>query len=140
MSGEYVELLRRRSKVFLQEAENLVEKGEYDIALFFLEQAAQLAIKALIYQLFGEKPRLHSLRQLLGLLVRSLRDAGEEGLAGKIAVFVESNRDILLLLEDAYTGARYGYMVAGEDETRTALNTVRELLAKLEEIIEALER
>ena len=37
MSGEYVELLKSRSRVSLREAERLFQEGEFDIACFSIE-------------------------------------------------------------------------------------------------------
>jgi HEPN domain-containing protein len=42
-------------------------EGRYDIALFHLEQAAQLALKAHLYRTVGDFPKTHSLREVLEL-------------------------------------------------------------------------
>lgn len=52
MSGEIVERLRRRAQVFLDEAGRLLEMGEYDLACFAAEQAAQLYLKSVYARLF----------------------------------------------------------------------------------------
>ncbi len=134
MSGEYVNLLKHRSKIFRREAERLLEEKEYDLALFFLEQSAQLALKSIIYKLFGEKPRVHGLRRLPSILAQNLDEAGEKRLSKRVINFVESNRRTLILLEDAYIGARYGYLVAGRREVEEALKVVDELLEILDSI------
>ncbi|WP_338252736.1 HEPN domain-containing protein [Pyrodictium abyssi] len=84
-------------------------RSEYDLACFEAEQAAQLAVKALLYRLTGSMPRLHSLGELLGILVRFLREAGAGEAAETVAGFASGNRRRLWLLEDAYYRGRYGY-------------------------------
>ena len=54
MSGEYVARLKRRALSFLKEAE---EAADADLAAFFAEQAMQLHIKAVFYEIFGERVR-----------------------------------------------------------------------------------
>ena len=73
LSGEYVARLKRRALSFLKEAE---EAADADLAVFFAEQAMQLYLKAVFYELFGERVRGHSLRELLGILSRSLERHG----------------------------------------------------------------
>ena len=73
MSGEYVLKLKRRALSFLKEAE---EVENPDLAAFFAEQSMQLYLKSVLYELFGEKVRGHSLRGLLGLLAKLLNKHG----------------------------------------------------------------
>lgn len=105
MSGEHVARLRRRALAFLEEAE---ETSDPDLAMFFLEQAAQLYIKSVYYELFGAPLRGHGLRELLGVLARSLRAAGYEEEAELLVLFAADERSVLAELEYAYTAARYG--------------------------------
>ncbi len=105
MSGEHVARLRRRALAFLAEAE---ETSDPDLAMFFLEQAAQLYIKSVYYELFGAPLRGHGLRELLGVLARSLRVAGYREEAERLSLFVADERAALTELEYAYTAARYG--------------------------------
>ena len=108
MSGERAALMKRRARTFLEMAKLLVERGEYDVAAFALEQAAQLRIKSLLLRLFGEAPRIHSVRELLGVLSARLEEAGFPGLAEEVRRYAADNRGLLWLLEDAYTTVRYG--------------------------------
>ena len=84
MSGEYVELLKNRSKVFLREAERLFQENEFDIACFNIEQAFQLYLKALIIRLTGENLRTYSIRSLLGYLIKKLKELGFEECSKKL--------------------------------------------------------
>ncbi len=101
-----------------------------------LEQSVQLASKAALYKLFGELPRTHNLRQLLGLLARRLKEIGKvEG--KRLEDLAIKYRDKLVILEDAYAGSRYGYMMVGEQEVSDCLKAVKELLSFIRKVIEA---
>ena len=52
MSGEYVARLKRRALSFLRAVDHV---DDADLAAFFTEQAMQLYIKAVLYELFGER-------------------------------------------------------------------------------------
>jgi len=69
MSGEYVEKLKKRAESFMKEVEEATDK---DLVIFFIEQSLQIYVKALCYEIFGERIRGHSLRTILGTLARSL--------------------------------------------------------------------
>jgi len=68
MHCDEVELLRKRSKGFLNGAKERLKAGEYDVACFMAEQAVQLHLKSVILELSGEIPRTHSIRKLLSVL------------------------------------------------------------------------
>jgi HEPN domain-containing protein len=53
--GSYsqVEILVKRSKSFYNYALEALGRGDFDLALFLLDQAAQLRIKALLLRLLG---------------------------------------------------------------------------------------
>ena len=65
--AEY-EVLLRRARWFLEEAEEALGRGRFDLACFLAEQAAQLRLEAALLKLLGNYPRLHQLRPLLGVL------------------------------------------------------------------------
>lgn len=60
MSGDYPILLRRRAESMFRLAEKLLNEGEYDLAVFNAEYAAQLYVKSILYRLSGEEWRGHS--------------------------------------------------------------------------------
>ncbi|MEM2050075.1 MAG: HEPN domain-containing protein [Thermoproteota archaeon] len=68
---EEVELLRKRAKVFLETSKYLVEKGDYDVAAFNPEQAAQLYLKSTLLEIIGDYPRTQSIIFLLKELERT---------------------------------------------------------------------
>ncbi|WP_440059480.1 HEPN domain-containing protein [Thermogladius sp. 4427co] len=100
MSGEYVDRLKSRARAFLREAERVEEP---DLAVLFAEQSMQLYIKAVYYELFGEKVRGHRLRELLSVFVKMLEAHGFRDLADRLLSFAEENRRMLILAEEAYS-------------------------------------
>ena len=124
----------RRARVFLSVAQELLERNEYDLAVFNAEQAVQLRLKALLYRLWGIIPRSYSIRWLLGLLRDSLLRAGLGEAAEKVDEFVRSNRSLLAALEDAYTLTRYGHLEYDYELASRLLALSENLWRLLEEV------
>ena len=101
MSYREVGLLRDRSLRMLSSARRSLLDGDYDIAAFMSDQAAQLYLKSVILELTGEVPRVHAVRQLMHILKDLL---GEPSLVDD---FVRVNRSLLIRLEEAYISSRY---------------------------------
>ena len=95
-----VEILRRRSREFLEEAKIALERGSYDVACFLAEQSLQLFLKSVLLKIIGDYPRTYSIRRLLGELRKI---TGSKYLDE----FIRANRARLSALEDAYLMARY---------------------------------
>lgn len=72
MVSDYVELLRRRSRAFLREAENHLKYGESDIACFCSEQALQLELKKILYRITGQVCRTHRVHEVLAFTIHQL--------------------------------------------------------------------
>lgn len=72
------------------------DAGRYDIALFHLEQAVQLALKAYLLKTVGDFPKIHSLKELI--------EVCEDECLKKLA---NEKWYIIDILEDAYIGGRY---------------------------------
>ncbi|MGC9135896.1 HEPN domain-containing protein [Caldivirga sp.] len=70
--------------------------------MFLIEQAAQLYVKAIYFELFGVKIRGHGIRELLGLLAKDLEAQGYSELARELRDFAVDNRDVFIILEEAY--------------------------------------
>ena len=51
-----MEILVKRSKSFYNYALEALSRGDFDLALFLLKQAAQLRVKALLLRLLGFTP------------------------------------------------------------------------------------
>ena len=101
MSYREVSLLRDRSLRMLSSAKRSLLNGDYDIAAFMADQAAQLYLKSMILELTGEVPRVHHVRQLM----RVLKDLLDK--PNLIDDFVRENRSLLIRLEEAYISSRY---------------------------------
>ncbi len=125
-----MERLKRRARSFLKAA-GLID--DPDLKAFFAEQAMQLHLKAVLLELFGEEARTHSVRELLGLLARRLRDAGYTGEAMRVMEFAAAERLALLEADEAYITARYGlgYSVG---EAERLVDLAGRLIALLEEV------
>lgn len=93
-------MLRERAKMFLENAENLIDRGVYDLAVFNLEQYCQLILKYRLLVKTGSYPRTRSLTRLIEYLSTLEPDV-------KILIEREENLIMLTKLEDAYIGARY---------------------------------
>ena len=134
VSGEFVERLRRRAGVFMRVAETLLVEGEYDLTCFNADQAARLYVKSTILRLFGELPRIHGVRELLGYLATRLYESGYVEQATSIREFVRENRYALSVLEEACIGARYGLRSFSEADARSAVETISKLVKLLGEV------
>ena len=132
MSGKYVSKLKRRAHSFLKEAEEATDK---DLAAFFAEQAMQLYLKAVLYEIFGDRIKGHGLRELLGILSKSLEKNGYRECAERIREFVGEFRDGLILAEDAYTGARYGDLSYDQRDVDELIEVARNLISLLDWVI-----
>ena len=130
-SLRHVELLRRRARRFLSYAEEALRLGDYDLACFYADQAAQLAVKACLLRLTGHMPRVHGLRELLGAVSKHLSGLGREDLAGRVSAFTREHRLGLSRLEEAYVAGRY---LAREFEREECVRLARELLSLVEEL------
>lgn len=76
--------------------------------VFLAEQAAQLYIKAVYYELIEDKLKGHEIRDLVGQLALELEKNGFSEEAKKLRDFVARNRDVLFFLEESYINSRYG--------------------------------
>ena len=137
-SYDHVERLKRRSEGFLAHASIALDRGDFDLACFYAEQAAQLRLKALFLRMFGHIPRAHSIRALLGTLAGELAKMGKEASSRKITDFSRINRDSLRRLEEAYTGARYLPREFDESDARECIETAVMLMRVLDEVEESL--
>jgi len=133
-SIDLVELLKKRSGLFYEYAREALSRGHYDMAMFHAEQALQLRLKALALRILGYIPRIHSVRELLGIVAKSLDAVGRGDLAAELKEFAERNRGALRLLEEAYTSTRYSPKTYDEAEASNALGAVEEALKTLDKI------
>jgi len=134
LSGEYVARLKRRALGFLRAADGI---DDADLAAFFAEQAMQLYIKAVFYEIFGERVGGHELRTLLGMLSSYLRRHGYENVAAEVDHFVDEYRRDLITAEEAYIGGGYGELGYSEEDSRRLRDVARRLMEVLDGVVEA---
>lgn len=119
MSLEEIELIRKRAEGFLRNAEYLVSVGEWDLAVFSLEQYCQLILKYKLLLKVGSYPRTHSLKRLIRELAKV-----EPGIL--ILVEDEVNLHYVARLEEAYVTSRYMPYSYEEREVKSLYNFVIE--------------
>ncbi len=96
---EEIKFYIERADKFIKNAKFNYENKDYDLAMFHIEQAMQLLIKAKIMDLKGYFERTHNLRKLLA----DLKDIEKE----EIEEFLENYKTELRNLERAYITSRY---------------------------------
>jgi len=121
LSSEEAEALRRRSSDYMQTFDFHMSRGMYALAIFDLEQAAQLYVKARLLEEGVAYPRTHSIRRLLELL------AGIKG-DERLKKVVKEYAVELKLLEEAYISSRYVASEFSEDEVTKVKRAVEEIL------------
>ncbi|HDI75574.1 MAG: DNA-binding protein [Thermoprotei archaeon] len=125
---EEVELIKRRSLKMLDYAKKCLSSGDYDLASFLAEQAAQLYLKSILLEITGEMPRTHVIRQLLHVL-RELAKNKEQ-----VDEFTRKNRRLLVGLEEAYLAARYFHRIYEREEAEELVKFAEEVIEFAENI------
>ena len=123
-----VEVLRRRSLEFLEEARIALRRGSFDIACFLAEQALQLYLKSILLELVGDYPRTHSVRRLLGEVNRLLNSS-------ELEEFIRVNRIRLSVLEDAYLMAKYFVKEYSREDAEDMIKLVKETINIIDKVI-----
>jgi len=132
LSGEIVEIIKRRAEAFLSLGRELMERGMLDLASFNIHQACQLRIKATTLRLFGEIPKIHGIRELLGILAKKLEEIGWPSESSSVVNFVRQHRDSLTDLESAYTGSRCGLLTYTRNELNEMVDTALKMFSLLD--------
>ncbi|WP_054856640.1 HEPN domain-containing protein [Vulcanisaeta sp. JCM 16159] len=122
---EEINTLIRRARDFLRTAGFQVENGMYDLAIFNLEQALQLFLKAKILEYGAQYPRTHSIRYLL----KFLRDIVPSDKKRVVSELLDKYLFELGVLEDAYIGARYVPREYTREEAERLIKVVNEIMS-----------
>ncbi|MBS7288452.1 MAG: HEPN domain-containing protein [Candidatus Freyarchaeota archaeon] len=128
MSFEEAEVIRRRAEAFLRNAEHLLNSGEWDLAVFNLEQYCQLILKYKLLVKAGSYPRTHSLRRLIRELAKfhpSLSALTDD----------EGKLHYVARLEEAYITSRY---TPYNYEDREALSLYRFVVDVFKKLVEGI--
>ena len=133
MSGERVNVLKRRAIEFLKLAEELTSRAVLDLAAFCVHPACQLRVKAILLRLTGIIPKTHGIRELLGMLASNLDEVDFKELAQHIRDFIKRNRDVLIDIDSSYIESRYGLVAPSQ-------NTVQEMIKVAKALFELLDK
>ncbi len=114
---EEIKMFLERAEKFRKNAKFNFDNGDYDLAMFHIEQSMQLLIKAKLLDLKGYFERTHSLRKLLN----ELRDI--EG----VEDFLKKRKVVLRNLERAYVTSRYYFEEFFKEEVEEAFEALEEL-------------
>ena len=94
----------------------------------------QLRVKASLLRFTGEVPRVHGIRELLGMLSRVLEELSFKGEAERVRSYIRERRDVLIDVEDAYTSARYAVYTASKSVVEEMIRAAEELFSLLDEV------
>ncbi len=117
---EEIRILLKRAESFIKDALEDLKREDYDLAMFHVEQACQLIIKAKLMDLTGYFEKTHSLRRLLKDLSTIFKQE-------ELEKFIDENWTILRNLEYAYIASRYLPEEFKKDEVDTALRFYKKL-------------
>ncbi|KUO85062.1 MAG: DNA-binding protein [Thermoproteus sp. CIS_19] len=115
------EYLKRNAIAFLEQAEENLGRGRYNLAMFSLEQALQLSLKYTLYQLTGSFEKTHSVKRLLRQVVELTGNRELEKMVGEAHIVLE-------LIEQSYITARYLPYEYDKESVERSLNVVRGIL------------
>ncbi len=125
---EEIKIIRDRSLRMLRAARYHLRLGDYDLAAFMAEQAAQLFIKYRILELTGEIPRSHTIRELLGILGSIVSNEKE------VREFIRKKRSLIIRLEDAYIASRYLFRKYEKEESEELVDFAEEVMRFVENL------
>ncbi|WP_338602574.1 HEPN domain-containing protein [Sulfolobus tengchongensis] len=134
MSGLKVQRLKKRALQFLDDAKKDLNDSFYDLAMFHAEEAIQLFLKAILFELFASEFKSHQVRTLFSYLVKLLRENNYTDLANEVQELATEYKQTLSELEDAYTESRYGEMEYDKSQAENAISVAEKIINKLEEI------
>ncbi|MFP3191014.1 MAG: HEPN domain-containing protein [Thermoproteota archaeon] len=135
MSGDKVQLLKRRALRFIYDAKIDYKEGFYDLSAFHLEQALKLYIKAVIFELFGKEYKGHGIRELLSYLSKMLKENEYEDLSKKVNELIAEYREQLIRIEDAYITSRYEVAEYHGEDLKSLIEVTEKIINFLEEVV-----
>ncbi|WP_291998725.1 HEPN domain-containing protein [Caldivirga sp.] len=118
------EYLKDNALDFLREAEDDLKNGKYNLAIFHLEQALQLALKYKLFQLTGSFQKTHDIVALLDQVIELTNNENLRNTRINEAV-------ALSLLRQAYIASRYLPYKYDEATVRKVYLLVKVILSEL---------
>lgn len=134
MNGELVNALRRRARSLLKHAYIYLNDGDFDLACYNCQQALELYLKSIIYELFSEEVKTYSLRELFEKLHEKLRNTGRVRDAELVESIVKNYKNAIVGLEGAGVDARYGMKPYDRRDAINSIEAVEQIIEKLEKI------
>ena len=117
---EEINVLLRRAESFIKDALEDLKREDFDLAMFHIEQACRLLIKAKLLEHTGYFEKTHSLRRLLNDLSKIFKQ-------NEIEKFIKENWQMLRNLEYAYITSRYLPEEFRKEEVEQALQLYEKL-------------
>jgi HEPN domain-containing protein len=117
------EVLNKRAKLFLKEAENDIKNGFFDLAAFHLEQALQLKLKYILAKKIGYFSKTHFISNLIEEVKKIIPE---------ISKIQKKYKEEIEELEIAYIGARYLPIEYSKEKVKKLLKVVKEIFKFLE--------
>lgn len=118
-----MEFLKERAKGFYDVAVYLLNKGDYALSAFNIEQAVQLELKHFIGTRLGDFPKTHSLKNLFQECIK---------LCPTLKDLYEANVNLIGEIEDAYIMTRYYETKYEEREVKNMITFKAQLSPELE--------
>lgn len=115
-----IEVMLRRAEGFIKDALEDFKREEYDLAMFHIEQACHLILKAKLLDLTGYFEKTHSLRKLI-------KDLSMLRWQEELNKFLEDNWNTLRSLEFAYISSRYLPEEFQREEVESAFKVYKNL-------------
>ena len=112
------EVLNKRAKLFLKEAENDIKNGFFDLAAFHLEQALQLKLKYILAKKIGYFSKTHFISNLIEEVKKIIPE---------ISKIQKKYNEEIEELEIAYIGARYLPIEYSKEKVKKLLKVVKEI-------------
>ena len=123
-----VDFLKKRAESFLKNARDLIQKEDYPLAAFNLQQTAQLHLKYYLFLKLKRYPKIH----LLGELLKGIGKVYKKG--KEINKIIDENSNIISDLNQAYFTARYLPAEFFKPQLENMLKFVEELISFLKKL------
>ena len=123
-----VDFLKKRAESFLKNARDLIQKEDYPLAAFNLQQTAQLHLKYYLFLKLKRYPKIHLLGELLKGIGKTYKKEKE------VNKIIDENSNIISDLNQAYFTARYLPAEFFKPQLENMLKFVEELIRFLKKL------
>ena len=123
-----VDFLKKRAESFLKNARDLIQKEDYPLAAFNLQQTAQLHLKYYLFLKLKKYPKIHLLGELLKGIGKTYKKEKE------VNKIIDENSNIISDLNQAYFTARYLPAEFFKPQLENMLKFVEELIRFLKKL------